>query len=121
MEDRIEIVDLRARTIIGVNDWEREERQEVVINLSLSVDLRRAGETDDLKLSVNYRSVAKAVIEHVESARRLTLEALAEDVATLCLREPGVRRVRVRVEKPGAIRFARTVGVEIEREAPKRG
>jgi FolB domain-containing protein len=120
MEDRIDIRGLSVRTIIGVNEWERTERQEVIVDLSLFADLRRAGKSDDLQDTVNYRSIAKAVIEHVESARRFTVEALAEDVAALCLREAGVRRVRVRLEKPGAIRFARSVGVEIEREAPDR-
>lgn len=116
MEDRIDIYDLRIRTLIGVNDWERTERQEVVVNLSLFADLRRAGRSDELRDTVNYRSIAKAVIEHVEGAQRFTVEALAEDIAAICLREPGVRRVQVRVEKPGAVRFARSVGVRIERE-----
>lgn len=115
MEDRIDIYDLRIRTIVGVNDWERTERQEVVVNLSLFSDLRRAGRSDEMRDTINYRSIAKAVLEHVENARRYTVEALAEDIAAICLREPGLRRVRVRVEKPGAIRFARSVGVEIER------
>jgi dihydroneopterin aldolase len=61
--------------------------------------------------------VAKAVIEHIESHQPFTVEALATDIARLCLAQPRVKRVRVRVEKPGALRFAHSVGVEIEREA----
>lgn len=114
-EDRIEIRDLLLRTIIGVNDWERKERQDVLINITLFADLRAAGASDRIEDTVNYRTVAKKVIQHVESSRRYTVEALAEDVARLCLSEPGVLRARVRVEKPGALRFARSVGVEIER------
>jgi FolB domain-containing protein len=113
--DRIEIKDLLLRTIIGVNDWERRERQDVVVNLTLHVDLRGPGEHDTLDGSVNYRSVAKRVIECVESSRRETLEALAADIARVCLSEPGVERASVSVEKPHALRFARSVGVTIER------
>ncbi|MBN1488896.1 MAG: dihydroneopterin aldolase [Phycisphaerae bacterium] len=116
-QDRIEIKDLLARGIIGVNDWEREHKQDILINIVLWADLRAVGLSDDLADSVNYRSVAKQVLEHTESAQRLTVEALATDIARLCLAIAGVERVRVRVEKPSAVRFARSVGVEIEREA----
>ena len=116
MTDKILIRNLRARGILGVNDWERRAPQEILINLELFTDLRRAGETDDLAHSINYRTVAKKVLAHAERAARFTVEALAEDIARLCLAEPGVKRVRVRVEKPGAVRFAASVGVEIERE-----
>ena len=114
--DRILIRNLRARGIIGVNDWERRAPQEILINLELYADLRRAGETDDLSHSVNYRTIAKRVLAHAEQAARFTVEALAEDIARLCLEDPRVQRVRVRVEKPGAVRFSDSVGVEIERE-----
>ena len=113
--DQILINDLVARGIIGLNDWEREKPQEIRINIVLFTDIRKAGETDDLAYSVNYRTVAKKAMLHAESAGRLTVEALATDLARLCLQEPGVQKVRVRVEKPGAVRSARSVGVEIER------
>jgi FolB domain-containing protein len=115
MMDQIFIKDLSVRGIIGVNEWERENPQEIIINIVLFTDTRVAGETDNLSHSVNYRTVAKKAMAHAESAGRLTVEALAADLARLCLSEPGVHRVRVRVEKPGAVRFARSVGVEIER------
>ena len=114
--DQVFITDLVARGILGLNDWGREKPQEIVINLVLFGDLRAAGKSDDIRDSINYRGVAKAVLAHAESARRLTVEALAADLADLCLEVPGVRKVRVRVEKPGAVRFSRSVGVEIERE-----
>jgi FolB domain-containing protein len=113
--DQVFIKDLVARGIIGINDWERENPQEILINIILFTDLQRVGESDDLADGVNYRSVAKKVLAHAESARRFTVEALAADLARLCLQEPGVEKVRVRVEKPGAVRFAGSVGVEIER------
>jgi FolB domain-containing protein len=113
--DQVFITDLVARGIIGVNDWEREKPQEIRINIILFADLRKAGETDDINDTVSYRTISKKVQAHAESAGRFTVEALAADLARLCLEEPRVQKVRVRVEKPGAARFTRSVGVEIER------
>lgn len=113
--DKVFIRDLVARGIIGLNDWERHKPQEILINIILYTDLNKAGQSDDISYSVNYRTVAKKVMVHAETAGRLTVEALATDLARLCLEEPGVLKVEVRVEKPGAVRFARSVGVEIER------
>ncbi len=113
--DRIFIEDLLARGIIGINDWEREKPQDILINIIITADLKRAGETDDISHSVNYRTIAKKAQSIAETAERLTVEALAEDIANSCLEEPGVLNVRVKVEKPNAVRFARSVGVEVER------
>jgi FolB domain-containing protein len=113
--DQIFIVDLVARGIIGINDWERDKPQEMLINIILFTDLHKAGESDDVHDSVDYRSVAKKVLAHAETVRRLTVEALAADLAHVCLEDPRVEKVRVRVEKQGAVRFSRSVGVEIER------
>jgi FolB domain-containing protein len=116
-QDRIEITDLLLRGIIGVNDWEREQPQDILINITLFADLHRAGFTDNIDDTANYRSVTKEIIRHVETSQRFTVEALASDIARICLGHPGVGKVRVRVEKPGALRFAQSVGVEIERQA----
>jgi FolB domain-containing protein len=113
--DKVFIRDLVARGIIGINDWEREKPQEILINIVLETDIRKAGELDDLQYSVNYRTIAKKAIAHAETAKRLTVEALTTDLAYICLEEPGVQRATVRVEKPGAVRFSKSVGVEIER------
>jgi FolB domain-containing protein len=113
--DKVFIKDLIARGIIGINDWEREKPQEISINIILETDIRKAGENDDIQYSVNYRTIAKKALKHAESAQRLTVEALAADLARLCLEDPGVQKVTVRVEKPGAVRFSHSVGVEIER------
>ncbi|HEY71537.1 MAG TPA: dihydroneopterin aldolase [Anaerolineae bacterium] len=115
IEDRIHITDLMLRTIIGVNDWERVERQDVLLNITLFGDLHAAGENDQIEDTINYRTVTKQIIQHVEKSQRFTVEALAADVARICLQAEGVTRVWVRIEKPGALRFARSVGVEIER------
>ena len=114
--DKIFIKDLSARGIIGLNDWEREKPQEILINIILYTDIRAAGESDDIVHSVNYRTIAKKVLAHAETVGRLTVEALATDIARLCLEEKGVEIVTVRVEKPGAVRFSESVGVEIDRQ-----
>ena len=113
--DQVIIKDLVARGIIGINDWERKKKQEILINIVMFTDIRKAATSDDIADCVNYRTVTKKVIAHAESAARYTVEALASDIAGLCLEEPGVQKVRVRVEKPGAVRFANSVGIEIER------
>lgn len=113
--DKVIIKDLVARGVIGVNDWEREIVQDILINIVAYTDTRRAAETDDIEDCVNYRTLAKKVQAHAEGAARFTVEALANDLAGLCLREKNVQKVLVRVEKPGAVRFAKSVGVEIER------
>lgn len=113
--DKIIIKDILARGIIGVNDTERTNPQDILINLILLADLHQAGKTDQIDDSVNYRTITKQVIMIAETAQRLTVEALANDIATAILQYPKVIVVTVRIEKPGAVRFARSVGVEIER------
>lgn len=113
--DKVFIKDLLARGIIGINDWEREKKQEILINIVMYADIKKAGRSDDIKDCVNYRTVTKKVLAHAESAGRFTVEALAEDIANICLEEPGVLKALVRIEKPGAVRFAKSVGVDILR------
>jgi FolB domain-containing protein len=117
--DQILIKDLVAHGVIGINNWEHETPQEILINIVLSTDLRKAGKSDDLHDSVDYRSVAKKVLRHAETACKLTVEALADDLASICLQEARVEKVQGRVEKPGAVRFSRLVGVEIMRTKKK--
>ncbi len=114
--DQIFIKDILARGIIGVNDSERTNPQDILINITVFSDSIKAGKSDKIEDSVNYRTITKMVIRHAETAARLTVEALAEDLAGMILNIEHVDAVRVRVEKPGAVRFARSVGVEIERE-----
>ena len=95
-----------VRGIIGINDWEREKEQEILINIVLFTNLQKAGETDKIEDCVNYRTIAKKVFTHTETAKRYTVESLANDIAKICLNEPGVKKAKVRVEKPGAVRFS---------------
>jgi len=113
--DKIFIKDLMVRGIIGINEWERKELQDILINITMFTTLHEIEERDDVEYTVNYRSVAKKVIAHTESAARFTVETLAFDIAKLCFEDPRVLKACVRVEKPGAVRFAQSVGVEITR------
>ncbi len=114
--DKIIIRDLLAKGIIGINGWERETPQEILVNLTLFADITQAAFVDDLKLSVDYHEIAKKVLSLVQKSSRYTVEALAEDIASLCLHEENVVKIKVRVEKPGALPFARSAGVEIVRK-----
>jgi FolB domain-containing protein len=118
--DKVIIKDLLVRGIIGINDWEREQTQDILINIVVLTDTRRAAETDDIGDCVNYKTLAKEVRKHAETAERLTVEALANDISRICLQQGGVQKAIVRVEKPGAVRFAASVGVEIERSRDER-
>ncbi len=115
--DQIHIRDLLLRGLIGINDWEREKPQDILLNITLFANLQAAGKSDEIEDTVNYRTLTKQIIAHIESSARFTIEALAEDVAQICLADSRVVRVRVRIEKPGALRFAKSVGVDIERPA----
>ena len=113
--DKIIIKNILARGIIGINDSEREKPQDILINIDLYTVNRNTESQDDIKECVDYSYVSKKVLFHAENAKRFTLEALAEDIAQLCLEDQRVLKTTVRVEKPGAVRFSQSVGVEIER------
>jgi FolB domain-containing protein len=115
--DKIIIKNLLLRSIIGLNPDERVNKQDILINMVLHADIREAGAADDIDASVNYKAVTKRVITHVEESSDLLVEKLVTDLARLILSEfPNVQRAQVRVEKPGALRFTESVGIEIERE-----
>jgi len=115
MKDQIQIKDLMLRTIIGINEEERRNRQDVLINIVLYADTRAAGASDEIEDAVNYRTITKRVIKRVEESKFYLVEKMAAEIATLCLEDPRVEAVDVRVEKPGALRFARSVGVQLHR------
>lgn len=113
--DIIYLSDLRIQTVIGVFDWEREIRQEVVIDLEMASDIRRAAASDNLDDTLDYKSVAKRVIAFVEQSEFQLVETLAERIAAIVREEFGVPWLRLRLNKQGAVRGARDVGVIIER------
>jgi FolB domain-containing protein len=118
--DKVIIQDLKVRGILGIHDWERVTPRDIFINITIYTDTRRAARTDDIADCVSYSDVAKKVRAHAESAARMTVEALANDLAELCLQELKVQKVIVRVDKPGAVAEAASVGVEVERARPAR-
>ena len=118
MTDTIEIQDLLVRAVIGVSEEERRDRQDVLISVTLETDTSLPGKTDDLADAVNYRTITKNIPSLAEGSAFRLVERLAEEIASLCLAEERVAAVRVAVAKPGALRFARSVRVTIERGRP---
>lgn len=114
--DRIFIKNLLLRCIIGLNDFERKDKQDVVINIDLYGDLKSACASDRIEDTFDYRAITKRVIKSVEGSKFYLVEALAERIAEICLEDPEVQEVEVSVEKPGALRFAESVGVIIRRK-----
>jgi FolB domain-containing protein len=114
--DKIHIRDLALKCIIGIYEHEREAKQDIMVNITLHADLRQAGVTDDFNDTVDYKAVKQRVLALVESSQFQLVEALAEAIAQTCLEFDKVEQVDVLVEKPGALHYARTVGVEISRK-----
>ncbi len=114
--DKIIIRDLLARGCIGIGEQERERPQDILINVALFYDSRRAAESDNIADCVNYAAMAKRLLKAVEGNQRKTVEALARDLADICLEHELVLKVQLRVEKTSIVRFAGAVGIEIERE-----
>ncbi len=113
--DTIFLHELKVETIVGIWDWERKIRQTVSIDLEMGVDIRQAAETDNIEDTLNYKSVAKQVQQFVANSEFQLVETMAEKIAELVLTEFDVSWTQVRVSKPGAIRGARNVGVQIHR------
>ncbi|HSN76932.1 MAG TPA: dihydroneopterin aldolase [Anaerolineae bacterium] len=113
--DRIEVHDLLVRCIVGINPEERVKKQDVIINLTLFGDLRRAGQSDDIEDAINYKTLTKRVLDHVEESEYFLVEKMAHKIAEIAVQDFGIQRAIVSVEKPGALRFARSVGVVVER------
>lgn len=113
--DRIHIRDLLVRCIIGIYPDERREKQDVIINIVLHADLKKAGESDDIDDTVNYKTIKKEVLAMVQQSEYFLMEKLAEQIAVLALHDSAVQRVDISIDKPGALRFARSVAVEISR------
>jgi dihydroneopterin aldolase/D-erythro-7,8-dihydroneopterin triphosphate epimerase len=113
--DRIYIRDLQLRCIIGIYPEERRERQDVVINVTMGGDFSAAGRSDDIQDAVDYKVTKKHIIALVENSAFNLIETLAERIAAVCLEHPKVEEATVSVDKPGALRFTRSVAFEITR------
>jgi len=113
--DIIFLHELKIDAVIGVWEWERKIRQTVVIDLEMAADIRKAAASDSIDDAMNYKLVAKRLQQFVADSEFQLVETLAERIAAIVLEEFGVSWVRVKLNKPGAIRGARDVGVVIER------
>ena len=113
--DIIYISDLRIETVIGIFDWERKIKQTVILDIEMAGDCRKAAVNDDVEDTVNYKGVAKRLIEFVGNSEYQLVETLAERCAEIILEEFRVPWVKLRLNKQGALRGARDVGVIIER------
>ena len=107
----IKIKDLRLRAIIGVEEWERENQQDIIINITVEFDGRKAAENDDLNDTVDYKAMKQNVIKLVESSSFLLVEKLAGEVLKICMSDQLVEKATVEIDKPHALRFADSVSV----------
>lgn len=119
MTDRVFIEDLRIQTVIGVFDWEREITQTVSLDLEMAFDIAPAAASDDIADTLDYKAVAKRLIQFVEGSDFQLVESLAEHCAGLILDEFPVPWLRLKLSKPGAVRGSSAVGVVIERGDPE--
>jgi dihydroneopterin aldolase len=113
--DKIFLTELKVDTIIGIWEWERKIRQTVIIDLEMSADIAKAAATDSVEDTLNYKSVAKRIQSFVSESSFQLVETLAERIAGIVRDEFDVQWVKVRVNKPGAIRGSKDVGILIER------
>lgn len=119
-QDRIKINDLSVRAIIGTEDYERETRQELLLNLTLFTDVKKAGKTDELQYTVDYSQLKEKIVEMIDQSNFQLIEALAEEIARIALSYERVEKVKVTVGKPGALNLASSAEVQIVRESSQR-
>jgi len=116
--DKIFIKDLVIKTLIGVDEDERRQEQEVIINITLELDLSLPSASDNLDDTIDYRDLVSKIKQETSGTVYILVEALAEMIAQACLDEEGVKRVTVSVEKVGSVEHVGRVGVEIVRVNP---
>lgn len=115
--DTIFLRGLEITTIIGIYDWERETKQTIILDIEMACDIKKAAQSDDIDDTLDYKSVSKRIIGFVEESQFYLVEKLAEEITTIILTEFDVPRVRLTLNKKGAIRGASDVGIIIERGA----
>jgi len=113
--DTVFISDLRVDAVIGIFDWERHIRQTLVVDLEVATDCAAAAATDDLAQAVDYKALSKRIVTFLKEGQFALVETAAERTAGMLREEFGLPWLRLRLHKPGALRDARDVGVEIER------
>lgn len=110
----IRITDLSLKAIIGIFDWERTRKQKVIINVEIIFNASKASKSDKVKDTVDYKTITKKIIKHVETSKYFLIERMADQVLRIVMTDPKVKSAKVRIDKPGALRFARSVSVELE-------
>jgi len=113
--DIVFIRDLQVETVIGIYDWERKIKQTISIDLDMATDIKKAANSDNIDDTLSYKTVAKRLIAFIEASDYELVEALAEQICTIVREEFNVPWVRLTLNKPGAVRGSRSVGVIIER------
>jgi D-erythro-7,8-dihydroneopterin triphosphate epimerase len=111
----IHIRNLRLRTIIGINEWERKKPQDIIINISVEFDGDKAAQSDAIEDTVNYKTMTKKIITLIESSQHFLLERLADRILDLIMGDVHIRNASVTIDKPNALRFADSVAIEASR------
>ena len=114
--DRIFLSEMKIETTVGIWEWEKRIKQQVIIDIEMSADIKKAAATDQIEDTLNYKAVAKSVRKLVEESSFQLVETMAEKIAELVIGEHNVSWVRVKVNKPGAMRGSKGVGIIIERD-----
>ena len=114
--DKVYIRDLSLRCIIGIFPEERTKKQDIIINVTMEADLRNAGKTDSIDDTVDYKRITKAILAAIEPSSYNLIEKIAQVIADICFTDKLVQTVEVTIDKPGALRFAKTPAVSIYRE-----
>jgi dihydroneopterin aldolase len=117
MNDRIFLTGLRTECIVGIWDWERKVKQTVVVDLEMGCDIRKAAASDNIEDTLDYKAVSKRLLNFIGNSQYQLVEALTENIARVVITEFSVPWVRVRLNKQGAIRNSRDVGISVERSA----
>ena len=110
----IRITDLKVRTIIGINSWERKTKQDVLINVMMDVDVSKAVRSDNIADTIDYKTITKKIIAAVNESKFFLLEKLTDMILQLVMADPQVRKATVRVDKPRALRYTHSVSVELQ-------
>ena len=113
--DIIYLNDLRIETVIGIYDWERKQKQTVSLDLEMGADISLAAQSENIENTLDYKAVAKRIIEFIEGSEFFLVEAMAEEIAQIVIKDFSVPWLRLRVGKPGAVTGSKDVGVIIER------
>ena len=113
--DKIFLKKLEVETVIGIWEWEKRLPQKVVFDLELSTDIRVAAASDSIDDALDYKKIGKSIVNLVENSSFFLVEKMAEEIALLVLKNKQIKDIKLRVEKPGALRGSKSVGVEILR------